>query len=43
MNEDVLLRLAISKQYAHYSNFAGTPREAVANGYSAVDAMLDIA
>jgi hypothetical protein len=40
MNEDVLLRLAIAKQYAHHANFAGTPREAIADGYSAVDAML---
>jgi hypothetical protein len=40
MNEDVLLRLAIAKQYAHHANFAGTPREAIADGYSAVDALL---
>jgi len=40
MNDDVLLRLAIAKQYAHHANFAGTPRQAVADGYSAVDAMF---
>lgn len=40
MNEDVLLRLALAKQYAHHARFAGTPRQAVADGYSAVDAML---
>lgn len=40
MNEDVLLHLALAKQYAHHARFAGTPRQAVADGYSAVDAML---
>ncbi|MEY9405517.1 hypothetical protein ABIF79_011956 [Bradyrhizobium japonicum] len=38
MNEDVLLRLAIAKQYAHHANFAGTPRQAIADGY--IDAMF---
>ena len=40
MNEEVLLHLALAKQYAHHARFAGTPRQAVADGYSAVDAML---
>jgi hypothetical protein len=40
MNEDILLQLALAKQYAHHARFAGTPRQAVADGYSAVDAML---
>jgi hypothetical protein len=40
MKEEVLLRLALAKQYAHHARFAGTPRQAVADGYSAVDAML---
>lgn len=40
MNEEVLLRLALAKQYANHARFAGTPRQAVADGYSAVDAML---
>lgn len=40
MNDEVLLQLALAKQYAHHARFAGTPRQAVADGYSAVDAML---
>jgi len=40
MNEDILLQLALAKQYAHHARFAGTPRQAIADGYSAVDAML---
>src|SRR5262245_436176 len=40
MKEEVLLRLALAKQYAHHARFAGTPRQAVADGYSAVDAMF---
>src|SRR6185437_8472065 len=40
MKEDVLLQLALAKQYAHHARFAGTPRQAVADGYSAIDAML---
>jgi hypothetical protein len=27
MNEDVLLQLAIAKQYAHHASFAGSPRQ----------------
>lgn len=40
MNEEILLQLALAKQYAHHARFAGTPRQAVADGYSAVDAMV---
>jgi hypothetical protein len=40
MKEEVLLPLALAKQYAHHARFAGTPRQAVADGYSAVDALL---
>lgn len=40
MDEDILLQLALAKQYAHHARFAGTPRQAVADGYSAVDTML---
>jgi hypothetical protein len=40
MKEEVLLQLALAKQYAHHARFSGTPRQAVADGYSAVDAML---
>jgi hypothetical protein len=40
MNDEILLQLALAKQYAHHARFAGTPRQAVADGYSAVDAML---
>ena len=38
MDVDVLLSLSLGKLYAHHANFAGTPRQAVADGYSAVDA-----
>lgn len=38
MNEGIFYVFA--KQYAHHTRFAGTPRQAVADGYSAVDAML---
>ena len=40
MKEEVLLHLALAKQYAHHARFAGTARQAIADGYSAVDAML---
>lgn len=38
MNTDVILQLSIAKQYAHHASFAGSPRQAVADGYSAIDA-----
>jgi hypothetical protein len=40
MSKDVVLKLALALQYAYHANFAGTPRQAVADGYSAVDAAL---
>lgn len=40
MDGDVLLTLSLAKLYAHHSNFAGTPRQAVADGYAAVDAIF---
>jgi hypothetical protein len=40
MDSDVLLTLSLAKLYAHHANFAGTPRQAIADGYSAVDAVL---
>jgi hypothetical protein len=40
MNEDVLLQLSLAKQYAHHAEFAGTPRQAIADGYSAMDALF---
>lgn len=40
MAKDVVLKLALAMQYAQHANFAGTPRQAVADGYSAIDAAL---
>jgi hypothetical protein len=40
MDDDVLLKLSLARQYLHHANFAGTPRQAIADGYSAVDAVL---
>ncbi len=40
MDGEVLLTLSIAKLYAHHANFAGTPREAITDGYSAVDAVF---
>ena len=40
MSDDVLFKLSIAKQYAQHADFAGTPRQAVADGYSAVDAVF---
>jgi hypothetical protein len=37
---DVLLTLSLAKLYGHHANFAGTPRQAIADGYSAVDAVF---
>jgi hypothetical protein len=35
---DVLLTLSIARLYGHHAHFSGTARQAVADGYSAVDA-----
>ena len=40
MDADVLLSLSLGKLYAHHANFAGTARQAISDGYSAVDAIL---
>ena len=40
MSDDVLFKFSIAKQYAQHADFAGTPRQAVADGYSAVDAVF---
>ena len=40
MKDDVLLSLAIATQFAHHAGYAGTPRQAIADGYSAIDAVL---
>ncbi|MBB3148774.1 hypothetical protein FHS21_005222 [Phyllobacterium trifolii] len=40
VGKDVVLKLALALQYAHHANFAGTPRQAIADGYSAIDAAL---
>ena len=40
MKDDVLLSLAIATQFAHHASYAGAPRQAIADGYSAIDAVL---
>ena len=40
MDDEVLLKLSIAEQSLHHANFAGTVRQAVADGYSAIDAAL---
>jgi hypothetical protein len=40
MNDEVLLKLSLARQYVHHANFAGTPRQAIADAYSAVDSVL---
>ena len=40
MSDDVLFKLSIAKQYAQHADFAGTPRQAIADGYSAIDAIF---
>lgn len=39
-SRDVVLKLALALQYAHHANFSGTPRQAIADGYSAIDAAM---
>ncbi len=39
-NDEVLLKLSLAKQYIHHANFAGAPRHAIADAYSAVDLVL---
>ncbi|MYZ48732.1 hypothetical protein [Propylenella binzhouense] len=38
--QNVILNLALALQYAQHANFAGTARQAVADGYSAIDAAM---
>jgi hypothetical protein len=40
IDEDVLASAVLAKQYVHHAGFAGTARQIVAEGYSAVDAIL---
>lgn len=40
MDGDVVLSLSLSRLYGHHANFAGTPRQAIADGYSAIDAVF---
>lgn len=40
MGDDVLFKLSIAKQYVQHADFAGTPRQAIADGYSAIDAVF---
>lgn len=38
MDGDVVLTLSLARLYGHHAHFSGTPRQAIADGYSAVDA-----
>jgi hypothetical protein len=38
MDSDVVLTLSLARLYGHHANFAGTARQAIADGYSGVDA-----
>jgi len=40
IDEEVLAAAVIAKQHVHHAGFAGTARQIVAEGYSAVDAIL---
>lgn len=40
INKELVLCLALAAQYCHNSSFAGIHRQAIADGYSAVDAIL---
>jgi hypothetical protein len=40
MDGDILLTLSLAQQYGYHANFAGTPRQAIADGYSCVDAVF---
>jgi hypothetical protein len=40
IDEEILTSAVIAKQYVHHAGFAGTARQIVADGYSAVDSML---
>ena len=38
MHSEVVLSLSLARLYGSHANFAGTPRQAIADGYSAIDA-----
>lgn len=40
IGKEVILSLALAKQYCHNASFAGIHRQAIADGYSAVDAAM---
>lgn len=40
MAPEVLEKLAIAELFAHHAQYAGVPRQAVADGYSAIDALF---
>lgn len=40
IDERILVNVVLAKQYVHHAGFSGTVRQVVADGYSAVDAML---
>ena len=40
MKDEVLLKLSLARQYIHHANFAGTPRQAIADAYSAVNSII---
>ncbi|MGK0489907.1 hypothetical protein [Sphingomonas echinoides] len=40
MNPDTIAKLAIAEQFSHNAQYAGVPRQAAADGYSAIDALF---
>lgn len=40
VSREVTFSLALARQFSHHADFAGTPRQAVADGYSCIDAAL---
>lgn len=43
MKPEVLEKLAIAELFAHHAQYSGVPRQAVADGYSAIDALFSAA
>lgn len=40
IDREIILPLTLAKQYCHHASFAGLHRQAIANGYSAIDAVF---
>lgn len=40
ISREIILPLTLAKQYCHYASFAGLHRQAIADGYSAIDSVF---